>query len=292
MIKSDLDNRPLTPASSYNQPRNSHDRSLDDSLHDQNRKKIKFKLDQHIPRAHFCKPVKRTIDEQTKMWPTCDPTKGMCDGGNKIYRVSKVWTLRFWYCNYDNERKSITGKGLSFPDYLLGKYRKYQTDSLIWDDTYVKWCNTSFTPGTPSQETKNLRLSDYTFREWTLLKVFDLEINQLADEYELRIGKKGHMLDKIWECCEDVHRDNTYWWHDHGPEEEEHKEMGIKIEKYDPPKVQVKAFEVKKYTFKSRQKFVCVTKEMDDALPLGRKNGSRFREMIRKEFDDGARNET
>ncbi|GJW49169.1 hypothetical protein Tco_0090520 [Tanacetum coccineum] len=53
--------------------------------------------------------------------------------------------------------------------------------------------------------------------------VFDLEIDQLADEYELGIGKKGHMLDKIWEYCEDLHRDNTYWWHDHGIEEEERK---------------------------------------------------------------------
>ncbi|GKC06085.1 hypothetical protein Tco_0997695 [Tanacetum coccineum] len=154
MIKSDLDNKPLTPASSNNQPRISHDRLLDDSVHDQNRKKIKIKLDQHIPRAHFCKPVKQTIDEQTKMWPTCGPTK---------------------------------------------------------------------------------------------------EIGQLADEYEIEIGKKGHMLDKICEYYENVHRDNTYWWHDHGLEEEE---------------------------------------QMDDALPLGRKNGSRFREMIRKELDDGAHNET
>ncbi|GKA93414.1 reverse transcriptase domain-containing protein [Tanacetum coccineum] len=139
MIKSDLDNRPLTPASSNNQPRNLHDRSLDDSLHYQNCKSIKIRLNQHISRAHFCKPVKQTIDEQTKMWPTCDPTKGMCNVGNKIYKVSKVRTLRFWYCNYDNERKNITGAGLSFPDYLLAKYRKYQTNSLIWDNTYVEW---------------------------------------------------------------------------------------------------------------------------------------------------------
>ncbi|GKB02474.1 putative reverse transcriptase domain-containing protein [Tanacetum coccineum] len=44
--------------------------------------------------------------------------------------------------------------------------------------------------------------------------VFDFEIDQL-----------------------DVHRDSTYWWHDHGFEEEERDEMGIEIEKYDPPEV-------------------------------------------------------
>ncbi|GKA95418.1 zinc knuckle CX2CX4HX4C containing protein, partial [Tanacetum coccineum] len=113
----------------------------------------------------------------------------------------------------------------------------------------------------------------------------DQEIDQLADEYELRIGKKGHMLDKIWEYCKNVHKDNMCWWHDHGFEEEECDEMGIEIEKYYPPKVQVETFDVKRYSFKGGQSFVCVTKEVDDALPLGRKNGLRFREMIRKEFD-------
>ncbi|GJY04195.1 hypothetical protein Tco_0370135 [Tanacetum coccineum] len=121
--------------------------------------------------------------------------------------------------------------------------------------------------------------------EHGISRVFDLEIDQLADEYELGIGKKGHMLDKIWEYCKDVHKDNTYWWHDHRFEKEECDEMGIEIEKYDPPEVQVETFKVRKYSFKGGQKFVCVTKEVDDALPLKRRNGSRFKEMIWKEFD-------
>nr|GEW55074.1 transposase, mutator type [Tanacetum cinerariifolium] len=127
--------------------------------------------------------------------------------------------------------------GLSFPDYLLAKYGKYQTNSLVWDDTYAEWCNVSPALGTSSQEYNNLRPRDYTFREWTLIKVghtnisgpvkkallklwlidcfrdesriikdplsrsfydykwvFDLEIDQLADEYELGIGKRGICL--------------------------------------------------------------------------------------------------
>ncbi|GJZ62637.1 hypothetical protein Tco_0618774 [Tanacetum coccineum] len=212
---------------------------------------------------------------------------------------------------------------LSFPDYLLAKYGKYQNNSLIWGDRYAEWCNVSPTPGTLSQESNNPRAKDYTFKEWTLIKVghtdisepvkksllklwlidyfqdksrivknplsrsfydykwvFNLEIDQLADKYELGIGEKGHMLDKIWEY--------RYWWHDHGFEEEERNEMGIEIEKYDPPKVQVETFKVRKYSFKGGQKIVCVTKKVDNALPLGRRNGSRFKEIIRKEFDINA----
>ncbi|GJQ97011.1 hypothetical protein Tco_1197710 [Tanacetum coccineum] len=40
--------------------------------------------------------------------------------------------------------------------------------------------------------------------------MFDLEVNQLAAEYELGIGKKGHMLDDIWENCNKVQGDNAY----------------------------------------------------------------------------------
>nr|GEZ76568.1 hypothetical protein [Tanacetum cinerariifolium] len=82
---------------------------------------------------------------------------------------------------------------------------------------------------------------EYLFKKkW----MFDFEIDQLADEYELGIEKKGHMLDDIWGNCKKVPGDNTYW---------------------------------------CGQSFIFVTEELMDALPLGRENESRFKEMIRKE---------
>ncbi|GJR37565.1 phospholipase-like protein [Tanacetum coccineum] len=119
--------------------------------------------------------------------------------------------------------------------------------------------------------------------------MFDLEVDQLADEYELGIGKKGHMLDDIWENCKKVQGDNTYWWHDQKSEEEERRELGINIEEYDPPIVHVETFEIKRYSFDSGQNFICVTKELMDALPFGRENGASFRDMIRTEVDSGRR---
>ncbi|GJW67789.1 mutator type transposase [Tanacetum coccineum] len=235
MIKSDLDNRPQSLACSNNQSRNLRDRSPGDSLHNQGSKKKKIKLDQHTLRAHFCKPIKHTVNKNTMA--TRHPQKVCVDGEQYITGSLSGRNLRFWYCNYNNERKNITGIGLSFPDYLLAKYEKYQTDSLVWDDRYAEWCNVSPTPGTSSQESKNPIPRDYTFREWTLIKVghtdisepvkkallklwlidcfldesgiiknplsrsfhdykwvFDLEIEQLADEYELGMGKKDICL--------------------------------------------------------------------------------------------------
>nr|GEW36100.1 hypothetical protein [Tanacetum cinerariifolium] len=103
--------------------------------------------------------------------------------------------------------------------------------------------------------------------------MFDLEVDQLADEYELGIGKKGHMLDDIWENCKKVQGKSK---------EEERRQLGINIEEYDTPMVHVKTFEINRYSFDTGQNFICVTKELMDALPLGRENGSRFRDMIHK----------
>ncbi|GJV83800.1 phospholipase-like protein, partial [Tanacetum coccineum] len=236
MVNSGLNNRPQSPTQSnnrnnYEESGNWHDRSL--NLGDRNHKKRKINLDENVPRAHFCNPIKQNIREQTKMWPSCDPNKKLCDGGVEISRVSKIGNLRFWYCNYDNERRNIKGKGLSFPDFLLAKYGKIQTNALVWDNRYAEWCDISPSSEVSSQESNNPRPRDYTFREWTFIKVehtdisepvkkailklwlidcfqddsalvnnpthrsfndytweFNLEIDKLADEYELGIGKK------------------------------------------------------------------------------------------------------
>ncbi|GJU10282.1 RNA-directed DNA polymerase, eukaryota, reverse transcriptase zinc-binding domain protein [Tanacetum coccineum] len=114
---------------------------------------------------------------------------------------------------------------------------------------------------------------------------YNLEIDKLADEYELRIGKKGHILDNIWEYCNQVHIKNDEW-HNYEFENEECEEIGIKDKDYHPPEVQIETFEVKKYSFEGGQSFICVTKDLDNTLPLGRKNGSKFKEMIRKEVEN------
>ncbi|GKC00671.1 hypothetical protein Tco_0986807, partial [Tanacetum coccineum] len=252
MLKYDLDNRPQSPACSNNQLRNLRDMSPDDSLQDHICKKMKIELDQHIPRTHFCNPIKQTINEQTKMWRTCDPTKGTSSQESNNLRP-RYYTFREWTL--------IKVGHIDISEPVKKALLKLWLIDCFRDESWI------------IKDPLSRSFYDY---KW----VFDLEIDQLVDEYELVIGKKGHMLDKIWEYYKDVHRNNTYWWHDHGFEEEERDEMVIGIEKYDPPEVLVETFEVKKYSFKSGQKFICVTKEVYEALPLERQNGSRFREMI------------
>nr|GEW14808.1 hypothetical protein [Tanacetum cinerariifolium] len=86
-----------------------------------------------------------------------------------------------------------------------------------------------------------------------------------------------NMDKKIYNCTTPVGK------HDHGLEENERQESGLDMEEYALPKVHVETFKVNRYSFDSGQSFICVRKEKGDTLPLGRENGSRFREMIQKE---------
>ncbi|GKB12489.1 hypothetical protein Tco_0846412, partial [Tanacetum coccineum] len=101
------------------------------------------------------------------------------------------------------------------------------------------------------------------------------------------IRKKGYILDDIWEKCEHVHGGTLYSWHNDGFEEEERWESGLDKKYYDPPQVCIETFEVKRNSFKEGKGFVCETKQLEDALPLGCVNGSRFKGMIWKEIDTG-----
>ncbi|GJV09926.1 phospholipase-like protein [Tanacetum coccineum] len=86
--------------------------------------------------------------------------------------------------------------------------------------------------------------------------------------------------------CEKFHEGTSYPWHDEGFEEEERWEFGIEKTDYEPPFVDIGTFEIKRYSFNEGRSFICITKQFDDALPLGRVNGSRFVGMIRKEMDE------
>ncbi|GJU14363.1 hypothetical protein Tco_1142329 [Tanacetum coccineum] len=75
-------------------------------------------------------------------------------------------------------------------------------------------------------------------------------------------------------------------WYNEGFEEEELWENGIEEIDYKPLLAKKETFEVHRYTFKNGKSFISITKQMNDVLPLGRVNGSRFIEKTRKEIDE------
>ncbi|GKA07576.1 reverse transcriptase domain-containing protein [Tanacetum coccineum] len=230
------------------------------------------------------------VEEQR--WPRCDPNMKECNGGHEVYGMYEDGVLRKWFevwCNTNPgtptskstsiyENLNPRPKDNPFEDWLLTKVGHTNVSEPVKKTLLKSWLIDCFRDDV-LKDPRERSFDDY---KW----MFDLEIDQLADEYDLGI-KKGHLLDDIWENYSKVQGDNTYWWHDYKLEEEEMRQLGINIEEYDPPMVHVETFKVKRYSFDTCQSFICVTKELTDALPLGRENGSRFREMIRKELDRG-----
>ncbi|GJV76682.1 hypothetical protein Tco_1508266 [Tanacetum coccineum] len=212
-------------------------------------------------------------------------------GENQEKRL--IWDERFeeWCINIPNtltsrytkvqENLNPRPKDYPFKDWLLTKVGHTNVSEPVKKTLLKTWLIDCF----QEDVVKDPRERSFDDYKW----MFDLEINQLADGYELGIEKKGHILEDIWENYRKVQGDNTYWWHDQKSEEEERLKLRINIKEYEPSMVHVETFEVKRYSFDTGQSFICVTKELMDALPMGRENGSRFRDMIRKEVDSGRR---
>ncbi|GJS68789.1 RNA-directed DNA polymerase, eukaryota, reverse transcriptase zinc-binding domain protein [Tanacetum coccineum] len=262
---------PQSPGQSNNQidcevPGNWDNRSP--NFDDRDPKKRKINLDENVPRAHFYNLIKQNIKEQTKMCPSCDPGKKMCDGGVEICRSSSEASSQ--------ESNKQRPRDYTFRECTLIKVRHTDISEPVKKALLKLWLIDGFQDDSAIvNNPTHRRFDDYKWK-------FNLEIDKLADEYELGIGKKGHILDNIWENCNQVHNKN-YEWHNYEFENEECEEIGIEGKDYHPPKVQVETFEVKKYSFEGGQSSICVTKDLDNILPLVRKNRSKFKDMIRKE---------
>nr|GFA32263.1 phospholipase-like protein [Tanacetum cinerariifolium] len=125
----------------------------------------------------------------------------------------------------------------------------------------------------------------YSIRFNEFNRVFNNEIEHFSNENILRIRMKGYVLDDVWGKCQQNYKKTNEAWHDEGYKEDEMWRSGDEKTDYDPPYVNVKTFEVKKYAFKGGHSFICITNREDDALPLGRVNEARFKAMIRKELE-------
>ncbi|GJX75825.1 hypothetical protein Tco_0322636 [Tanacetum coccineum] len=136
-------------------------------------RKLEFNI--NLPSTHFCKPVKQILEGELKFWPTCDPYIKECNGGHEMYEMNKEGDLKKWYCYYDDDRKKINGVGLSFPEFLLVKYRENQEKGLIWDERFEEWCSNN--PNAPTSkftsiyDNLNPRTKDYPLKVWLFAKV-------------------------------------------------------------------------------------------------------------------------
>ncbi|GKA11963.1 DNA-binding pseudobarrel domain-containing protein [Tanacetum coccineum] len=169
--------------------------------------------DMTASRLHYCKPLQEFSNKTFKLLPTYDPSIRECNGGDKIYGLDEQGALKQWHCYLDKIKHTNVSKvvkSMVLNEWILDSFYVESDFAGIRNDPYLR------------------NLEEYKV-------VFDNEIEQLTNEYELMIGKKGYILDDIWEKCEQVHGGTMYSWHDEGSEEEERWESSLDEKYYDPP---------------------------------------------------------
>ncbi|GJS27406.1 hypothetical protein Tco_0488026 [Tanacetum coccineum] len=176
----------------------------------------------------MCKPIRLFYDNECGkdcwMWPTCNPNLSFCSGYDAIYGKGENGMLEQWMCFRDHERQSVDGNRMIFTDFLKVRYGNKTIDDTTQERRYYEWValNSKFNDNDIShKETmyENPYKYHHEFDEYK--EVFDSEIELLANEYDLRIGKKGYALDNVWEKCEKFHGGIAHPWHDEGFKEEE-----------------------------------------------------------------------
>ncbi|GJS08313.1 hypothetical protein Tco_0365109 [Tanacetum coccineum] len=111
----------------------------------------------------------------------------------------------------------------------IGHTNIYDSDREIM---FIEWILDSF--DVEYEYAKEIR-NPYSRRFDEYKRVFDNEVENLSNKYTLRIGKKGYVVDDVWEKCEEYHKKVTDSWHDVGYKEEELWRSVDEKTDYEPP---------------------------------------------------------
>ncbi|GJS24052.1 hypothetical protein Tco_0452684 [Tanacetum coccineum] len=203
--------------------------------------------------------------------------------------------LRQWVCFREHERCIVKGSCMGFADFLQVRYGNQRIYDTTRKRRYYEWVAQNYefynnkTPSTTTVSDKYpyktnhptpILLDEWDTRchiayTWSTSNqnMPNVDSTQLSLEHSER--NASNTIEKLPIL---------------GTTKESKKmsygEAEMKKPDYEQPFVDVKTFEVKKYSFQSRQSFISTTKHDDDALPLGSVNGARFKAMIRKELKD------
>ncbi|GJX94171.1 hypothetical protein Tco_0348757 [Tanacetum coccineum] len=161
------------------------------------------------PRLHYCRRLQVLSDGEFDFWPSYDPTIKACNEGDIIYRLDEHGALKHH-------------KNYSFKEWLKVKIEHTNVEKYVKSAMLNEWILDSFDV---EADFAGIRNDPYSRSLDEYKAMFDNEIGKLANEYELRIGKKGYVLDDIWEKCKQVHGGTLYSWHDDGLKEEERWEV-------------------------------------------------------------------
>ncbi|GJU20558.1 phospholipase-like protein [Tanacetum coccineum] len=224
------------------------------NLQDEIAKPISFSPDRRglVKRWHVCKPIHVTYDDRSGedygMWPTCDPNLKFCFGYNEVFKGHQE--------QGDDELRPRSPRpcNYSFEEWLKIRIGHNNLQESDREFIFNEWILDSYDV---KEEYAREIGNPYSRRFNEYNRVFNNEIEHLSNEYILRIGKKGYVLDDVWENVNKTTRKPMK----HGMMRDTRRT---------------------KYGGRS---FICIIDHEDEALPLRRVNGARFKAMIRKELE-------
>ncbi|GJT57429.1 hypothetical protein Tco_0992483 [Tanacetum coccineum] len=163
----------------------------------------RLKISNDMTTTHFCKPIIQEFDKDFKAWPSCNPFKNECDRGHAIYGINELDETKYWFFPNNYKRKEMKGDGVSFPNFLIIRYGSCQVENSVWIKRL--WVIGKSTEALDSDEDPFGRyLDEYNW-------VFPKEIEQLADEYEIKIREKCQVLEEIWTKCKRARSKDKDW---------------------------------------------------------------------------------
>ncbi|GJS51771.1 hypothetical protein Tco_0625133 [Tanacetum coccineum] len=191
-----------------------HENNDDDYMQERSRKKERMlKPDMNTSSAHFCKPIKQNCNGILKKkhkrgglsFPDFLLVRHGDTQGNDL-----IWDSRYVeWCSENSSPDTPTTiftsvqedckprpRDYPFKKWLLTKVRHIDVSKPVKKDLLKSWLIDCFREELV-KDPRSRSFDDYKL-------VFDLKIDQLADEYELGFGKKGNMVDDIWENCKKV----------------------------------------------------------------------------------------
>nr|GEX19959.1 hypothetical protein [Tanacetum cinerariifolium] len=179
-----------------------------------------------VSRWHVCKPVRVTIKDCEKdcgKWPTCNLDFSFCSGYHAIYGKDKSGMLKYGNKNIDDVTREWLYYEWVAQNYDFNVKSRKVTKYADPYDFHHEYPH----PYIPQEKSFNFEVDfertrddPYSRRFDVYKEKFDSDIEQLANEYDLKVGMKKYALDDIWEKC-DRFQHTACQWHDEGFEEDE-----------------------------------------------------------------------
>ncbi|GJV12121.1 mutator type transposase [Tanacetum coccineum] len=139
-----------------------------------------------------------------------------------------VWSKRYSeWCNKNSHDKKPRPRDYTFKEYVKLKKGHLDISKSVRKDLFRLWVIDKSTEALdPDEDPFGRCLDEYNW-------VFPKEIEQLADEYEIKIREKGQVLEEIWTKYKKARSKDKDWWYDYWYANEEKTELGN--EDYNPP---------------------------------------------------------